>query len=120
MLAPGIHKISRQAITGTRGVVLKQYMQEVLMRAGTKDATSVAPFTMGEPINKLAGVKLLAAFTAASNLAKIRNNAAARTIAAPGRTQDGSREDRRRSNPVLSYKDRMEAYAKEKEKTAAV
>lgn len=116
LLAPGIPKVTRQVLAGTRGVRLATFMREALSRAATTDAAAVAPFTLGEPINKLAGVKLVAAFTAASNLAKIRNNAAARTIAAPGRTQDagGSAEERRKANPVLSYKDRMEAYAKQK------
>ncbi len=124
VLAPGIRKITREECRGNRGVVLSAYLREALARAATQDADTVRPFIMGgTAISRLAGERLLGAFAGASNLAKIRNNARSRSIAAPGRkpgdgteTTDGARP----TDPVKSYKQKMEDYAKERDKAATV
>lgn len=115
-LAPGIRTITRQECMGTRGVVLTSYMREALATAYTKDVDTIRPFLIsGTPISKLGGRELAGVFAGASNLAKIRNNALSRTVAAPShKTADGGK----RVDPGKSYKEAMEKYAAEKNKVA--
>lgn len=120
VLAPDMPKVAREAVAGTRGVAIANHMREALTRRATTDSESVAPFIMdGTPIAQLTGTKLAGAFRAAGNLAKIRNNALLRTVAAPKlATKDGDTV-KRPVDPVTSYKATMEKYSEDKAKPSS-
>lgn len=117
VIAPGLGASmpTADACKGNRGAVLSNYMRTALKTLRTRDALGaemVDPFLLGKPVEELRGVALLGAFNGVSELAKIRNNAASRTAAAPIRTKDNFMTVAQTS--LATYRDNIAKYNKEK------
>ncbi len=78
ILAPGLSKLTADAIKGTRGTVLAAFMRGALAQhaATPQGRQNVQGFLMGDSIDGLKGEKLVGVFNGASQLARARNNQA--------------------------------------------
>ena len=95
ILSPGIAKPTADSLKGTSGKALAEFMRKALTAHASKDAAgaeTVRTFSLGKNVADLRGNALLGAFNGAAQLARTRNNAAARsTVVSRGqRTGDFS------------------------------